>query len=173
MSPGLHRAGVLVLLGIAALGSLHGQAVSAQSSPRSPAQAVVVDESTFIAIRVRDVARMAEWYAGTFGLEPKKSLDGDSGSFSIRILGNEVLTVELIEQRGTEDVPDRQIGLFKVGLYVEDAKRALAQFRALAAIPPHEDVTVFVDEPLDVRTFVIRDPEGNRLQFFERCDGAC
>lgn len=147
---------------------------SAQGSGSQPSRAsIAVAEPTFVAIRVRDVGAMDDWYSRTFGLDRRKTLDGEGGAFSIRILGNETLTVELIEQNGTEDAPDRHIGLFKIGFYVDDATQSLAQLRALGAVAPDQDVTVFVDEPLGVRTFVVRDPEGNRLQFFERCGDAC
>lgn len=134
---------------------------------------VTVTEAVFVAIRVRDVEAVADWYTRVFGLEVKKTLDGEGGAFSIRILGNHMLTVELIEQIGTEEPPERHHGLFKAGFFVDSAARALEQLRSAGAVASDEQVTVFVDEPLAVRSFLLRDPEGNRLQFFERCGDSC
>lgn len=143
--------------------TIAGQEGTAESS-------IHVEGPTFVAVRVRNVAAATVWYSKTFGLDPKKTLDG---AFSIRILGNDTLTVELIEQRGTEAAPTRHFGLFKMGFFVDDVAQTLEQLRALESIPRDEQITVFVDEPLAVRSFLIRDPEGNRLQFFERCGSDC
>lgn len=160
---------LLVLLSLQVATPGPGQVPGAPES----ATPIAVEGPAFVALRVADVEAAAVWYAHVFGLESKKSLNGEANAFSIRILGNDRVTVELIEQNGTAPPPERHHGLFKVGFYVDDVTRTLGRLRALGVVSPNEDVTVFVDEPLSVRSFLIRDLEGNRLQFFERCGETC
>ena len=170
----LGRSTILLVLACAVSVLAVSTATSAQAPPAAQEEATItVTEPVFVALRVRDVEAATDWYQRVFGLDVKKTLDGEDNAFSIRIVGNDTVTVELIEQRGTEEPPGRHHGLFKAGFYVDDAARALERLRASGAVAPDEQVTVFVDEPLAVRTFVIQDPDGNRLQFFERCDDIC
>ena len=142
---------------------LPGQEASAE-----PEFAIVAP--AFLALRVGDVEAAAAWYARALALDPVKQLDAEDGRFRIRILARGNLTVELIEMRGTEAPPQPHLGIFKVGFYVDDIDAAHRWFREAGA---ELDDAIFTDDALAVRSFVLRDPDGNRLQVFEQCDGEC
>jgi catechol 2,3-dioxygenase-like lactoylglutathione lyase family enzyme len=124
----------------------------------------------FFALQVRDVDTMAVWYREVFGLREANRLEAEDGRYSIRILTGGVMTVELVHERRSVPAPGRHFGLFKAGIHVSD----IARFHSrLARLGVDVDADIIVDAALEVRTFVFRDPEGNRLQAFEACGGAC
>ncbi|HSR68239.1 MAG TPA: VOC family protein [Acidobacteriota bacterium] len=120
---------------------------------------------TFVAVQVPDAQASAEWYQRVLGLEEVKRLDAEDGRFSIRILARTGLTVELIRTNTAVDVSGTPRGLFKAGFYVDDIGAA---FRWLNSQQVETDEGIFSDEALSVRTFVFRDPDGNRLQVFAK-----
>ena len=142
---------------------------AAQDLPRTNSE-VVLTGSNFVALRVRDVGASSSWYQSVFGLNEVNRIEAEDGQYSIRILSGRGLTVELIEQRGVEQPADRHLGLFKVGLFVEDIDALHLRFDQLGV---DQDAGIFVDEALNARSFVFRDSEGNRLQAFQRCDDSC
>ena len=125
---------------------------------------------TFVALQVRDVDAAEEWYASVFGLSLANSIDAESGAYRIRILSNDLVRVELVEEGRAAAPPARHFGLFKAGIFVDDAEAAL---RALRQGGVDTDDDTFFDSALNVRTFVIRDLEGNRIQFMEVCGPSC
>jgi len=128
------------------------------------------DGPSFVAIRVGDVDAAASWYKRVLGLNEVNRIDAEDGRYFIRILSGGGLSVELIEERDVEPTEDRHLGLFKVGLYVDD----IDAFRSrLEGFGVDQDSRIFVDEALASRSFVFRDPDGNRIQAFQRCDGRC
>lgn len=120
---------------------------------------------SFIAVQVRDVDEAARWYADVLGLRPLKRLDDDQGRFAIRLLARGGLVVELIDMPTTVEAPEpRVFGLFKAGFYVDDVDAAHAR---MVRHGVDADEQVFTDETLAARSFLLRDPEGNRLQVFQ------
>lgn len=108
----------------------------------------------------------ARWYRSALRLSEVDRLEAADGAYSIRILSDGRLTVELIRQRGAAPqtaVP--HLGLFKAGFFVDDIDAA---FRWLESIGADTDASVFYDRTLDVHSFVFRDPFGNRIQVFQR-----
>ena len=61
-------------------------------------------------------------------------------------------------------------GIVKIGLFVSDADSV---HRLLSATGVDIDDSVGMDEHIAAKTFVFRDPDGNRLQIFQRCQGQC
>ena len=154
--------------GGAAAFALFGTLLAGAQPPQEPEYEIV--GFSFAAIQTTNVDDAADWYRSTLGLAEVKRSEADDGAYSIRILARGGLTIELLRVRGTEAPPERHLGLFKAGFYVDDVEAAYESMRARAV---EMDARVFVDEPLQVRSFVFRDPDGNRLQVFERCDGPC
>ena len=127
----------------------------------------------FLAVVVSDVAAGETWYTRRFGLERLRAVDEPDGLYRIRLLRGAGLVVELIEDRraldpaelrteGRERAPIR--GLFKVGVTVRELDALYEAFRELG----DEVRGPGVEDPgLGRRTFVVLDPFGNRLQFFE------
>jgi len=128
------------------------------------------DGPAFVALMVPEVDGAAEWYGRVFGAEVTNALASPDGRFSIRILRNESLTFELIQLEGATAPPDNPLGLFKAGFYVDDIEAAFGWFRSHGS---DTDAGIFTDDALVVRSFVMRDPWGNRLQFFQRCGDSC
>ena len=107
---------------------------------------------------------MADWYASVFELEEVLRADPDHGRFSLRILSGGRLNVELIRLHGLEPPEDTGAGIFKTGLHTRDAR---AVHRRLLDLGVSVDPEPVEDARLGVLTFVLRDPEGNRIQVFE------
>lgn len=161
---------------LAAVVTLLGGASCSAQEPAPPARPSAVSAApvsvapAFVAIQVRDVDSMAEWYASVFALEEVRRIDADDGRYAIRILAGGGLVVELTHETRAAAPPARHHGLFKAGLYV----REIESFRrALAERGVSVDEAVVFDAAVGARTFVFRDPEGNRLQAFEPCDDRC
>ncbi|MEM7417480.1 MAG: VOC family protein [Gemmatimonadota bacterium] len=121
-----------------------------------------------MAVRVADLDAALDWYSEVFALQEVNRLD--RGGLSIRILAGEALSVELIHQEGVRRPEGRHLGLFKSGIFVRDIEGFLARMQAHGV---DADDAVFVDHALQMRSFVMRDLEGNRLQLFERCAERC
>jgi len=124
----------------------------------------------FIALQVEDVESAAAWYSTVFSLSQVNEIDAANGRYRIRILTSPALTVELIETRDIARASDRHLGLFKFGFYVDDIEAAFHWFRGAGV---DTDSSTFVDNALSARSFLMRDPEGNRLQVFARCGESC
>jgi hypothetical protein len=139
---------------------------------RDEAPPVPAAHPAFAAVVVEDADITGAWYGSVFGLEVRNDIDlGERGR--ILLLGAEGgLTVELLQITGSADpvaaidgVGSRtQIrGPFKAGVFVADVDAVFADVTALGL---DADDRVFADEALGLRTFILRDPEGNRIQVF-------
>jgi catechol-2,3-dioxygenase len=124
----------------------------------------------FFAVQVRDDSAAAQWYAQAFGLAELRHMARADRGYSIRILRRGGLIVELIRVDSAARGLDVRLGLFKAGFYVDDIDAAYAWLRVRGA---EMDRRIVTDEALHARTFVMRDPEGNRLQLFAACALAC
>jgi pimeloyl-ACP methyl ester carboxylesterase len=120
-------------------------------------------EPAFAAIVVEDADAAAAWYGSVLGLTEVSRSEAEDGQYSIRLLAGGGMTLELIRLRDAETPTDRHLGLFKVGLYVDDIEAAHKQLIELGV---DVDEAVFTDEALQTRSFVFRDPGGNRFQVF-------
>ena len=129
-----------------------------------------VETPAFFAVQVEDVDDTGPWYSRLFLLPELASIDTEDGRYRIRILSGNGLTIEVIERRDSRAPDPDHRGLFKTGVFVDDIEAAHAWVGQQGAQP---DVRIVADSLLLARTFVLRDPEGNRIQFFERCDGRC
>jgi len=124
----------------------------------------------FGAIQVADVEAASAWYQRVLALEELNRMDAADGRFSIRMLSRGDVSLELIQERGVERAAGRQLGLFKMGLFVTDIDAA---HRDLAGLEVDQDSRIFLDEVLHVRSFVFRDQDGNRIQLFQKCHDGC
>ncbi len=150
-------------------------AVGCASTPANSIDDGAVVEAShpaFAAFVVDDADSLGAWYARVFGVAARNAVDmGARGR--ILIMDNAAgVTVELIQRTGAVDpvvainaVDARSSvrGPFKVGVFVDDATAAHA---AAVAADLDVDAATFFDEALNRETFIIRDPEGNRVQVF-------
>jgi glyoxylase-like metal-dependent hydrolase (beta-lactamase superfamily II)/catechol 2,3-dioxygenase-like lactoylglutathione lyase family enzyme len=132
----------------------------------------------FVQISVSDLEASVEWYSRVLGLDVVREVDYGDGSASVRLLRRDDLVVELIAHAdpialdpSLADRPGfRSLGLFKSGFFVEGIE-ALHEW--LAAQSVETDARIGTDGALAMRTFIFRDPDGNRLQAFESCEASC
>ena len=129
-------------------------------TPTSPA---------FFAIQVEDAEASADWYVRAFGLGRVSAVDMEERGLRIRILSGGGMTVEVIEARAWETPSERHRGLFKAGLFVSDIHAAHEWFLSRS---PDADSRVLSDPTMGMLTFVIRDPDGNRIQLFQEAPPA-
>jgi hypothetical protein len=130
-----------------------------------------VEGEVFIALQVIDDVAASKWYRTTFDLEEVNHLEAPNGKASIRILSGGGLTIELIDHVESATAPiGYQHGLFKAGFHVDDIDTA---FDWLLKQGVFAGIGIFTDQALKARSFVFKDPWGNRLQIFQRCDDEC
>ena len=142
-----------------------GATSAGAQTPSSPPVAVEPPGPAFFAMRVADFEAASAWYREVLDLDVANELDAEDGGYSIQILSGPGLMVELIEQRDVPPASDPHLGLFKAGIHVADLD---GLHQRLLALGVDADQEVFADSALSIRTFVFRDPEGNRIQAFER-----
>ncbi|MCB9196513.1 MAG: VOC family protein [Flavobacteriales bacterium] len=126
-------------------------------------------------IIVQDIDSSASWYKNILILETKSELIYPNfDSLKIVILGNEYYEIELIENTNSfgikRFIPDYNInnepmlGIFKFGFEVENLKQTFDEFKAKNISFAYE----ITEDPVFCRNyFMIIDPDGNILQFFE------
>lgn len=126
----------------------------------------------FFAISTPDAETSARWYREAFGLALLDVVrpPGDNG-FAM-ILRSDRLLLEIVQAKGSSPPPpaNRHLtqGIFKVGFHVADLDAAVARLRAMKAV---FDTGVIDDTKHDFRFVLVRDPDGNMLQLFERKPG--
>jgi catechol 2,3-dioxygenase-like lactoylglutathione lyase family enzyme len=137
--------------------------VEAQGRPQ-----VRLAGSHFTALSVADLESTARWYQDLFGLTVRLDQQADS-NLRVRVLEATNLTVELIVDRRARPKPARESGeiaiehgFIKAGFFVSDINATIAALRA-------HGVTL-EGQWLDSkpRNVIIRDPDGNAIQFFEQ-----
>lgn len=119
-----------------------------------------------ISLRTADVKLMSEWYQSSFQFKKKKSAEGRM------ILEKNGFSLELIQEKNV--VPENKLTL-------PDGMRELARFSKFGFVVNNLDELfeqmklkkiesvggVFFDDRLKFRTFLVKDLEGNLVQFFE------
>lgn len=127
----------------------------------------------FVAVSVADLDRMVAWYRDSleFTLHSQGTIPGGKIRFALLQQGNSLVEVlQLPDSRPLKEAApgfrEAQIqGFFKAGFVVEDLDRVYAAVRKKGVHINYEIVRP-PDGPY--RTFGIRDPEGNLIQFFGR-----
>lgn len=150
----------------------------ARGPAQAPSQAPSVAGPSFFAVAVGDIAAAEAWYRHVLGLETVRSVQSRDGRGRAVVMRHDDLVVELVHFEGSRsprtdaavEHPFQIEGLVKAGMFVAD----VAQWHAyLLESDVEADPQVMSDEALGMRTFVFRDPEGNRIQVFQRCAGPC
>jgi catechol 2,3-dioxygenase-like lactoylglutathione lyase family enzyme len=128
----------------------------------------------FSAIMVSNVEQSVQWYSNTFGLKLRNRFDSKEGLYKQVIMESPEMLIELVELKSMikpdEAVKDKPkgtavIGFSKFGFIV-------TQFDELHQVLTDKKVNfagrTVRDDFSGKRTFLIRDPDDNLLQFFER-----
>jgi catechol 2,3-dioxygenase-like lactoylglutathione lyase family enzyme len=149
-------------------------ASTAQAQAPAPAPRPLAGKTlgVFFALSVADVDAMSAWYRDKLGFRIASHGEAPNKIAKFAILEAEGSILEMI-QRGdarplARAVPGAQgpyeiHGLFKAGFHVADLDAVYKRVKE-RAIPVAYDLMPAKD--VDLRSFTIRDPEGNLIQFF-------
>jgi catechol-2,3-dioxygenase len=128
----------------------------------------------FIALSAKDARGMADWYRSKLGFRTMLERDIPERKIVAILLAREGSIVEIIQRADTRPAPTREDGkrsaieiqgVFKVGLTVEKLQQL---HDVLAAAGVEFDYHIVQPDGNRWRTFAVRDPEGNIVQFFGR-----
>lgn len=128
-------------------------------------------EPYFAAVIVKNVDTSAKWYQSVFDLKVKNRINAEGG-FRIVIMESSSLLLELIENASWPDqkkllanqpAGTRIQGFFKIGFRVPDMNTWLSHLATMKVVPDR----IYTDSDTKKRNFLINDPDGNLIQFFE------
>jgi len=126
----------------------------------------------FSAVVVSNVDSSAKWYQAVFAMTVKNKMEDTNHDYRIFILESSQFVLELLELKGSltrknllEGKPaGTQIqGHFKIGFKVAEMDDCLKRLASLKINVPQ----VWTDTATKKRNFLITDPDGNLIQFFE------
>jgi hypothetical protein len=125
----------------------------------------------FSAVIVKNVDTSSLWYQSVLMLKVKNRINDTARGFRVEILESSQLLIELIENKLwldpksiLKDKPEgtQMQGFFKIGFKVSDVDACVTYLKNLKI-----NVERIYKEPSGKRNFLINDPDGNLLQFFE------
>ncbi|MTI41860.1 VOC family protein [Fulvivirga lutimaris] len=131
-------------------------------------------EAYFMSFIVEDIDTSLKWYKGILGFDIINEMASEQGGYNIAILKRGNVLLEVMELKDAL-APKKELaqvdgklylqGIFKVGFQLEDfddwvdyLKKEEVEFHG----------TVVKDENLGIRTVIIKDPDGNYIQLFEK-----
>jgi catechol 2,3-dioxygenase-like lactoylglutathione lyase family enzyme len=126
----------------------------------------------FSAVIVNNVDTSAAWYQAVFELKVVDRINDTANGFRVVILGSSTFLLELIENRSwparrqllaEKPAGTRIEGFFKAGFKVPDVDDCLKHLAALKVVPER----IYTGGGTKKRNFLVNDPDGNLLQFFE------
>jgi catechol 2,3-dioxygenase-like lactoylglutathione lyase family enzyme len=126
----------------------------------------------FSAVVVSDLDSSAAWYQSALGLTARRRMSEPERGFRILELESRKLFVELIENKSSlapkhllAGKPEGTLiqGFFKIGFKVSHMDACINHLRGLN-IPLGQ---IYEDSASQKRNFLIHDPDGNLIQFFE------
>jgi catechol 2,3-dioxygenase-like lactoylglutathione lyase family enzyme len=141
--------------------------VSAQAPP--PIQPRFIARGAFVALVVTDLDASVRWYQTNLGLHPIKRGKSPRVAAETAVLGSHNILVELIHYTD-RSLPKREIndstpvaGPIKAGAIVDPAGfDEIAKHLQSRGIEPRS----FNDKEMGYRSFIVRDNDGNLIQFF-------
>lgn len=124
----------------------------------------------FFAVIVKNIDSSTAWYQGLLGMKVKNRPDAGDG-FKVVILESPKLVLELIENKswpnqkellkGTAEGTHIE-GFFKIGFKVLNMDACINHLKHR-----HISIDRIYTDPEKKRNFLISDPDGNLIQFFE------
>lgn len=165
----------IISLAVATL-SLAGAAPSVVSAELPSSAATEAPGGTirgaFFALSVKDAKAMAEWYRSRLGFRTMLERDLPERKIVAVLLERDGSMIELIQRADTHPAPVgedgkrsaiKTQGVFKVALTVANLQQLHDR---IAAAGVAFDYHIVQPEGNPWRTFAVRDPEGNIVQFF-------
>ena len=138
------------------------------------AQSLSVPQAYFSALIVENMDSSLNWYTNILQFEVVNQLDLKERGLRQANLSNGETWIELIELSssiGKKELEEsfspnlRLQGFFKFGFIVEDFDQWKDHFLAYQLI---EKSSIVKDPNTEKRMLIIKDPDGNRIQFFEK-----
>lgn len=123
------------------------------------------------AVVVSDITKSVQWYQSVFGLREKTRME-DAGNYKVVILEESNIMIELLELKGSvvrssvlsaKPQGTEIQGHSKIFFTVTDIDQCLAHLKKLNINVPQ----VWTDQTTKKRNFIIKDPDGNMIQFFD------
>lgn len=130
-------------------------------------QALPDPQPYFMAFIVSDIDSSIAWYQEVFGLEQLNYVSNEERGFKQANLSRGNMLIELIELDRADTLDSTKLfeGIFKVGIIVDELDRWVDHFK-------EEQVRLFGDVMTDPitnrRMLILFDPDGNRIQVFEK-----
>lgn len=118
---------------------------------------------TYFAVIVSDMDQSTTWYKEKLKLEVKNTSSLPERGINQTNLLSQDFHVELIEIANSSKTASRAQGLFKIGKVVNHLDDWHSHLRKSKATFRGDLIT---DDITKMRTFIILDPDGNRIQFF-------
>ena len=126
-------------------------------------------EPYFNAVIVKDIDSSAAWYQSVFEMKVVNRINDTLRGIRVVIMEAENFLLELIENKSWPDQKKllsgdvRIQGFFKIGFKTADIDNCLKYLARLRIIPQR----IYTDSKTKKRNFLINDPDGNLVQFFE------
>ena len=127
-----------------------------------------------IGIVVKNLEKSSNWYSNIFDVEVYKEISYPEFGANINLLKNENLEFELVERKSTFSINDLVpnynlkekplLGIYKVSFKVDDIQKIYEKIKK-ENIEFHMDLST--DEEFNMKSFIIKDPDNNLLQFQE------
>ncbi len=165
----LSRFSISLALCLTAAAESRAQAVPAQAD-----SSLGTPVGPFIALSVANIERAIGWYRDTLGMHVHDQGVAPNGTIRFALLRQGTALIEILQlpdaRSRTEAAPgttgSHQIhGFFKSGLVVADLDGAYRRMKNMK-VPMAYDLGRAANGPY--RSFGVRDPEGNLVQFFGR-----
>ena len=131
-------------------------------------------EAHFTGIIVKDINLSVKWYTEGLGFKILNRFDSKKRGFSQVKLKTGHTILELIQLNSALELKDiysnytkktRFVGLFKTGFMISKFDNWISHFRKMK-LTFHGNVVK--DSNTDKRMVILKDPDGNRIQFFEK-----
>lgn len=126
----------------------------------------------FSSVVVSDIEAATQWYTSVLKVPVKIRENNDTYGYKLAILENTNLGIELMELKGAlsqknilkNELQDTKVmGFFKLGFKVENMDAWIAHLKTLNI----KIDKVWKDDKTGKRNFMINDPDGNIIQFFD------
>lgn len=138
---------------------------------RLPGQGI---EPYFSAVIVKNIDSSVKWYTTVLELDILKRLESEEDGYKIVILGKADCLVELMELRSAisrdevlKNAPagSRITGIMKIGFQLNNIDSI---FNRLKSMQVRFRGNMVTDQVTGRRMFIVEDPDGNLVQFFEK-----
>ncbi len=158
------------IIAVLSLAALCGHAQLGQQREAGRTSSNWTATGSFFALSVADAGVVSLWYRDRLGFEIVREEAASASKIRIVLLKRGDNLIEIVQRESASTpgpMPDRSYerGIFKVGFRIEDLEGLAQELKRKDTIFLHG---IVVPAGAHYRTFAIKDPEGNIVQFFGR-----